>query len=71
MDPTALLPLRFRATNSYRPYNPSSSAGIEPVTLGSTGKHDNHQTIENDLRGLPLVLILSFDSPAFDLLSIR
>jgi hypothetical protein len=28
--------------------NPSSSAGFEPVNLGSNGKHDNHQTTESD-----------------------
>jgi hypothetical protein len=31
--------------------NPSLSAGIEPASLVSNGKHDNHSTAENDLIG--------------------
>jgi hypothetical protein len=29
---------------------PSLSAGFEHAILGSSGKHDNHYTTENDLR---------------------
>jgi hypothetical protein len=28
--------------------NPSPSAGLEPVTFGSNGKHNNHYTTEDD-----------------------
>jgi hypothetical protein len=28
----------------------SSSAGFEPTTIGSNGKHDNHYTMENNYK---------------------
>jgi hypothetical protein len=38
MGPTALLPLRIFITLK----NPTTSAGIEPANLGSSGEHANH-----------------------------
>jgi hypothetical protein len=29
--------------------NSSFSAGFEPANFGSSGKHDNHYTTENDM----------------------
>jgi hypothetical protein len=40
MGPTALLPLRRKVCYGfYHPQNPSFSAGFEPASLGSSGKH--------------------------------
>jgi hypothetical protein len=38
--------------------NPSSSPGFEPSNLGYIGKHENHQTTENDEVRLTIIQYL-------------
>ena len=39
MGPTALLPLRRRAEDFFRPENSDGLAGFEPANLGTKGQH--------------------------------
>jgi hypothetical protein len=42
------LPEKSRAMDFYHLKNPSFSAWLEPVNLGSNGKNNNHYTTEKD-----------------------
>jgi hypothetical protein len=44
MGQTALLPLRRKAVDFFRPKIPTASAGFEPAILGTRGQHANHHT---------------------------
>jgi hypothetical protein len=53
MGPTTLLPptpkeIKLQIFIALK--NPLLTARFEPANLGSSGKHDNHYTIENDFQ---------------------
>jgi hypothetical protein len=50
MGPTALLSSKGSGVTDFVAFkNPSLTAGFEPANLGSSGKHDNNDTTENDI----------------------
>jgi hypothetical protein len=58
MGQTALLPLRGKAwCGFFRPKNPTTSDGFEPVILGNRGQHGNHWATEAAL------LNVAFENP--------